>query len=144
MVNDPDGRARRCSERMWSADAASKTLGMVIEQVAPGRACVSMVVTPAMVNGHDMCHGGLIATLADSAFAFACNSHGSVTVSSGFHVEFLASARLGDMLVAEAREVALRGRSGVYDVTVRRDDTVIAEFRGRSRSLGLPVLKEEQ
>ena len=144
MVNDPDGRARRCSERMWSADAASKALGMVIEQVAPGRACVSMVVTPAMVNGHDMCHGGLIATLADSAFAFACNSHGNVTVASGFHVEFLASARLDDVLVAEAREVALRGRSGVYDVTVRRDDTVIAEFRGRSRSLGLPVLKEEQ
>lgn len=144
MVSDRDGRARRSAERMWSADAASKALGMAIEDVAPGRARVSMVVTPAMVNGHDMCHGGLIATLADSAFAFACNSHGFVTVASGFHVEFLASARLGDVLVAEAREVALRGRSGVYDVTVRREDTVIAEFRGRSRSLGLPVLKEEQ
>ena len=144
MVNDPDRRAHRCAARMWSADAASKALGMVVEQVAPGRASVSMVVTPAMVNGHDMCHGGLIATLADSAFAFASNSRGTVTVSSSFHVDFLASARLGDALLAEAREVTLCGRSGVYDVTVRRDDTVIAEFRGRSRSLGLPVLKEEQ
>jgi acyl-CoA thioesterase len=96
-----------------------------------------------MVNGHDLCHGGLIATLADSAFAFACNTHGSVTVASGFEVDLLEPARLGDVLVADAREVALRGRSGLYDVTVRRGDTVIAEFRGRSRSLGRPVLGED-
>lgn len=126
--------ARRCGEAMWADDAASKALGMVVEQVAPGEARVSMAVRPDMVNGWDLCHGGLIAALADSAFALACNSHGTVTVASGFQVEFLEPVRLGDLLVAHAREVALRGRSGVYDVTVRRGDTVVAEFRGRSRS----------
>ena len=93
-----------------------------------------MVVRPDMVNGHDLCHGGLIATLADSAFALACNSHGPVTVAAGFSIDFLAPGRLGQMLHADAREVSLRGRSGIYDVTVRADDPeageVIAEFRG--------------
>lgn len=143
MVSSAGEVARRCAEAMWSSDAASKALGMVLEAVAPLRARLSMEVGPAMVNGHDICHGGLIATLADSAFAFACNSHGTVTVASGFQVDFLEPARLGDVLVAEARETALRGRSGVYDVTIRREDTVIAEFRGRSRSLGRPVLEED-
>lgn len=137
---DPDELARRCADVMWSSDAASKALGMVLEHVGPGEATVSMEVRPDMVNGHALCHGGLIAALADSAFAFACNSRGTVTVAAGFQVDFLTPARLGDVLVAEAREVALRGRSGVYDVTVRRADTVVAEFRGRSRSLGRPVL----
>jgi acyl-CoA thioesterase len=127
--------ARRSAEAMWSADAASRALGMEIEQVAPGTARVRMEVRPDMVNGHDLCHGGLIATLADSAFAVACNSHGPVTVAAGFQVDFLEAGRLGDVLVADAREVVRRGRSGVYDVTVRRGDTVIAEFRGRSRTL---------
>jgi acyl-CoA thioesterase len=91
-----------------------------------------------MINGWGLCHGGLVASLADSAFAVACNSHGTVTVAAGFDVSFLESAQLGDELVAVATERALRGRSGVYDVTVRRsgDDIVIAEFRGRSRSTG--------
>ncbi|WP_086785872.1 hydroxyphenylacetyl-CoA thioesterase PaaI [Crossiella equi] len=119
---------------MWAADAASKALGMVLDHAGPGESRISMVVRADMVNGWDICHGGLIATLADSAFAVACNGHGAVTVAAGFQVDFLEPARLGDHLVAEAREVALRGRSGVYDVTVRRGDTVIAEFRGRSRS----------
>ena len=96
---------------------------------------VSMTVREDMVNGWALCHGGLVAALADSAFAVACNSHGTVTVAAGFDVTFLESARLGDELVAIADERALRGRSGMYDVTVRRDDTVIAEFRGRSRAL---------
>ena len=103
-----------------------------------------MTVRPDMVNGHDLCHGGLIAALADSAFAFACNSHGTVTVAAGFDVVLLESARVGDRLVADAREVALRGRSGVYDVTVRCGEKVVAEFRGRSRSLGRPILEEER
>jgi len=124
---------------MWAADAASAALGMELVDVGPGTARVSMAVRPDMVNGHDLCHGGLISTLADSAFALACNSHGPVTVAAGFTVDFLAPGRLGQTLYADAREVSLRGRSGIYDVTVRADDPdsgeVIAEFRGRSRTL---------
>ncbi len=124
---------------MWAADAASRALGMDLVEVAPGRARVSMVVRPDMVNGHDLCHGGLIATLADSAFALACNSHGPATVAAGFTIDFLAPGLLGQTLHADAREVSLRGRSGIYDVTVRADDAdageVIAELRGRSRTL---------
>jgi len=134
--------ARACAETMWAGDTASQGLGMVLEHVAPGIARLSMTVRPDMVNGHRTCHGGLIAALADSAFAFACNSHGIVTVAGGFEVDFLEPAVLGDVLVAEAREVVRRGRSGIYDVTVRRDDMVIAVFRGRSRSLGRPVLED--
>jgi acyl-CoA thioesterase len=113
---------------------------MRLVSVAPGEAVVSMTVRADMVNGWGLCHGGLVASLADSAFAVACNSRGQVTVASGFDVTFLESGRLGDDLVATARERALRGRSGLYDVTVRRssDGAVVAEFRGRSRSLGRP------
>ncbi|HSU02593.1 MAG TPA: hydroxyphenylacetyl-CoA thioesterase PaaI [Nocardioides sp.] len=128
--------------RMWADDAASAMLGMRVVEVASGRARVAMVVRPDMVNGHDLCHGGVVATLADSAFALACNSHGAVTVAAGFSIDFLRPARLGQTLHAEAREVSLRGRSGIYDVTVRADDPdegeVIAELRGRSRTLGEP------
>ncbi len=124
---------------MWAADAASVMLGMEALEVGPGRARVSMVVRADMVNGHDLCHGGVIASLADSAFALACNSHGTATVAAGFAIDFLAPGRLGQTLHADAREVSLRGRSGIYDVTVRAGDPeegeVIAEFRGRSRAL---------
>ena len=137
-MSDPDDLARRSAEHMWAGDAASRMLGMEIRAVAPGTATVSMRVRDDMINGWGLCHGGLVASLADSAFAVACNSHGSVTVAAGFDVSFLEGARLGDELVATAGERALRGRSGVYDVTVRRssDDTVVAEFRGRSRATG--------
>ena len=124
---------------MWAADSASAMLGMELVDVGSGRARVSMVVRADMVNGHDLCHGGIIASLADSAFALACNSHGAVTVAAGFSIDFLQPGRLGQTLYADAREVSLRGRSGIYDVTVRADDPtageVIAEFRGRSRTL---------
>jgi len=131
-----DELARASADAMWSGDAASKALGMQLVSVAPGTATLSMTVREDMINGWDLCHGGLIAALADSAFAFACNSRGTVTVASGFDVTFLESARLGDELVAVAVERSLRGRSGLYDVTVTRasDDTTIAEFRGRSRA----------
>jgi len=99
---------------------------------------VAMTVRPNMVNGYDVCHGGLVASLADSAFALACNSRGAPTVAAGFEVTFLAPSHMGDLLVATADERALRGRSGLYDVTVRRDDDVVAEFRGRSRSRPAP------
>jgi len=133
-----DEVARLSTEQMWAGDAASRTLGMRILSVAPGAAVVSMKVREDMLNGWNLCHGGLIAALADTAFAFACNSRGQVTVASGFEVTFLESGRAGDELVATASEKALRGRSGLYDVTVRRtsDDATLAEFRGRSRGLG--------
>jgi acyl-CoA thioesterase len=136
----PEEVARLSTEQMWSADAASRMLGMRVASVGPGTAEVAMTVRTDMVNGWAMCHGGLVAALADSAFAVACNSRGIVTVASGFDVSFLESARLGDELRAVARETALRGRSGLYDVTVTResDGTTIAEFRGRSRGLGRP------
>jgi acyl-CoA thioesterase len=134
-----DELARHCAEVMWSGDAASRAMGMVLEHVTTGEARVSMVVRDDMVNGWDVCHGGHVAALADSAFAVACNSHGEVTVAAGFDVTFLEQARAGDRLVATAVERALRGRSGIYDVTVRRDDVVVAEFRGRSRTLGRPI-----
>ena len=124
---------------MWAADAASRALGMELVTVGDGGAVVRMTVRDDMVNGHGMCHGGLVATLADSAFALACNSRGTATVAAGFDVSFLEPAHEGDRLVATAEERSLRGRSGIYDVTVRRDDPagqVIAEFRGRSRALG--------
>lgn len=140
MVSDQEV-AERGVEVMWSGDRASRSLGMRLVEVAPGRAVVAMTVRDDMVNGWDLCHGGLVASLADSAFAAACNSRGTVTVASGFDVVFVESARLGDELAATAEERVLRGRSGVYDVTVRRSNgAVVAELRGRSRSLGRPIL----
>ena len=132
----PDEIAHASAEAMWAGDAASQALGMEVVAVGPGTATLRMVVREDMINGWELCHGGLIASLADSAFAFACNSRGTKTVASGFDVTFLEPARLGDGLVAVAVERSLRGRSGLYDVTVTRasDGTVIAEFRGRSRS----------
>lgn len=132
-ATDPLEQARA----MWAADAASRALGMVLVDLGAGRSAVSMTVRDDMVNGYALAHGGLVATLADSAFALACNSHGRTTVASGFDISFLESARAGDELVAVARETALRGRSGLYDVTVTRtsDGVVVAEMRGRSRTL---------
>jgi acyl-CoA thioesterase len=126
---------------MWADDRASQALGMRLECVGPGRATIAMRVRDDMVNGHGICHGGYLATLADSAFAFACNTYDEVTVAAGFEITFVASARLGDDLVAEASERVRYGRSAIYDVTVRRHARdVVAEFRGRSRSLGRPIL----
>jgi acyl-CoA thioesterase len=124
------------ARQMWADDVASRALGMSLRELSAGHAVVAMAVRPDMVNGHDLCHGGLIAALADSAFALACNSHGTATVAGGFDVTFLEPARYGEVLVATADERSLRGRSGIYDVTVAREDgTVVAEFRGRSRAL---------
>lgn len=133
-----DDLADASARTMWAEDAASRRLGMEVVSIAPGRAEVTMTVRDDMVNGHALCHGGLIATLADSAFALACNTYGEVTVASGFEIDFLEPARLGEVLVASAVERVRRGRSGIYDVTVRSGETVVAEFRGRSRSLGRP------
>ncbi|MCO6407656.1 hydroxyphenylacetyl-CoA thioesterase PaaI [Hoeflea alexandrii] len=129
-------RAERSSEAMLRDDHTTKGMGMNIDAVGPGRATLSMVVRKDHLNGHGSCHGGAIFTLADSAFAFACNSHNTITVAQHCSVTFLAPGREGDRLTATAREVTLAGRSGVYDVSVTRQDGVtIAEFRGLSRTV---------
>ena len=132
----PDELARASAEAMWSADTASRGLGMEIIEVAPGRAILAMTVGDAMLNGHAIAHGGYIFTLADSAFAFACNSYGERTVAVHCSISFVKSVAKGDRLVATAREVSRSGRSGIYDVSVAVDGTVIAEFRGHSRTIG--------
>ena len=132
----PDALAKRCAEAMYAADRASQHLGMTIEEVAPGRATLRMPVTDIMINGHDICHGGYVVLLADSAFAFACNTYNQRTVAQGLDVTFLRAVRLGEVLVAVATERARQGRTGIYDVTVSREGgDVVAEFRGRSRTI---------
>jgi acyl-CoA thioesterase len=128
---------------MGAADAASRGLGIELEEVRPGYARVSLVVTGAMVNGHDLCHGGYVFLLADTAFAFACNTYDQVTVAAACDVVFVTSARLGDRLVAEAVERLRYGRSGLYDVTVIRAGDVVAEFRGRSRVIGGSIVSPD-
>lgn len=121
---------------MYAEDRASQRLGIQVDEILPGRATARMRVTESMINGHDICHGGYIVLLADSAFAFACNTYNQRTVAQGLDVSFLATAHLGDSLVASAVERSRRGRNGIYDVTVRNDTgDVIAEFRGRSRTV---------
>jgi len=125
--------AERVAEGMYARDRASQGLGIRIVRVAPGAAELTMTVRGDMVNGHAICHGGFVFTLADSAFAYACNSHNANTVAAGCSIEFLASARLGDVLTARARERVLSGRNGICDVDVaNQNDETIAVFRGKS------------
>ena len=131
-----DDIARACAEAMWKEDDASKGLGMELIEVKPGRATLSMTVQPQMVNGQRIAHGGFIFTLADSAFAFACNSHNERTVAAHGNISFIRPGKLGDTLVAVAREISRSGRSGIYDVRVTAGDEVIAEFRGHCRTIG--------
>ncbi|HEU4567785.1 MAG TPA: hydroxyphenylacetyl-CoA thioesterase PaaI [Marmoricola sp.] len=131
----PEEIADRAAAAMWAADRASRTLGMELVEVGPGRARLLMTVREDMVNGHDIGHGGFTFTLADSAFAFACNSYNRSTVAAGAEIRFLAPTRLGDVLEATAVERSREGRDGVYDVIVRCGDRVVAEFTGRSREI---------
>jgi acyl-CoA thioesterase len=131
----PDDLARACAEAMWKEDDASKGLSMEIVEIRPGQATLAMTVKPAMVNGQRIAHGGFIFTLADSAFAFACNTHNERVVAAQGHITFIKPGKLGDRLVATAREISRSGRSGIYDVRVTVDQTVIAEFRGHSRTI---------
>ncbi|MGH3498670.1 MAG: hydroxyphenylacetyl-CoA thioesterase PaaI [Nocardioidaceae bacterium] len=135
-ARDPAALARRCADLMWADDQASQSLGMSLDDVAPGRAALSMTVRPDMVNGHGIGHGGFTFALADSAFAFACNSHGPRAVAFHCSISYLGPSRLGDVLVAQAVERHLSGRTGVYDITVSCEETVVAEFRGTSRTVG--------
>ena len=140
--SSPQQLAERVRDAMWVGDHATKMLGMVITEVGPGRAVIQMPVRQDMLNGHAICHGGLITTLADSSFAFACNSYNELTVASGFTVDLLAPGRLGDVLTATATEVSKSGRTGVYDVAVHNQrGERIAVFRGRSYTMrGKPVI----
>lgn len=128
--------ARACARVMWDDDRASQRLGMSLDHVAPGAATLSMAITPEMTNGHGTCHGGYIFALADSAFAFACNSYNQRTVAQHCSVTYLAPAIEGDRLTATAHEVSRRGRGGLYDIRItnQRGDH-IAEFRGHSRTV---------
>ncbi|WP_310268494.1 hydroxyphenylacetyl-CoA thioesterase PaaI [Roseateles saccharophilus] len=133
---EPQAIAEKVRDVMLADDAASRMLGMQIVEISPGRAVATMTVRADMLNGFAICHGGLIATLADSAFAFACNSRNALTVASGFGIDILKSAKLGDVLTATAEETSLAGRTGLYDITVKNQNgDLIAMFRGRSYRL---------
>jgi acyl-CoA thioesterase len=128
--------ARACAEAMWAEDDASAGLGMRLVSVAPGRSELVMEITKAMVNGHGLAHGGFIFALADSAFAFACNTYNQRTVAQHCSITYLAPGRLGDMLTARGIEASRQGRSGLYDITVTNQSGVtIAIFRGHSRTV---------
>lgn len=130
---DPQTLAEATVQAMYPRDNASQALGMKILEIAPGRARMSMLVRSDMLNGHATCHGGFIFALADSTFAFACNSRNLNTVASGCSIEYVAPALRNDMLIAEAQERSLAGRTGVYDITVsNQDGKTIALFRGKS------------
>jgi acyl-CoA thioesterase len=132
----PDDIARACAQAMWQEDDASRGLGMELVEVKCGQATLAMTIKPHMVNGQRIAHGGFIFTLADSAFAFACNSHNERVVAAQGNITFIKPGKLGDRLVATAREVSRNGRSGIYDVSVAlADGAVIAEFRGHSRAI---------
>jgi acyl-CoA thioesterase len=141
-----DDLARACAEAMWKEDEASQGLGMEIVDVKPGRATLTMTIKPNMVNGQRIAHGGFIFALADSAFAFACNTHNERAVAAQGNITFIKPGKLGDLLVATAAEISRNGRSGIYDVRVTVGDAVIAEFRGHSRTIGgtwLPTMDAE-
>ncbi|HEU4511726.1 MAG TPA: hydroxyphenylacetyl-CoA thioesterase PaaI [Nocardioidaceae bacterium] len=127
--------ARRSAEAMWAGDAASQALGMRIVEVGPGTATLEMAVREDMVNGHGIGHGGFTFTLADSAFAFACNSYNRRAVAHSCEITYLAPTRLGDVLTATAVERHRQGRDGTYDVTVRNAAGVVAEFVGKSKEI---------
>jgi acyl-CoA thioesterase len=133
---DPQAIATLAAKTLWATDRAAQTLGIEILAVGPGTATLVMTIGKDMVNGHDTAHGGFIFSLADTAFAYACNSRGHVTVAAHCDITFIRPGRRGARLIAEAREVSRIGRSGIYDVCISAEGEVIAEFRGHSRTVG--------
>ncbi len=139
----PQARADQCAATMWAADRASQGLGMALTHIAPGAATLTMLVRADMINGHGLCHGGFIFALADSAFAFACNSYNQNTVAQNNQITYVASAQGGEVLTATATETERKGRSGIYDVTVTGDMTgTVAHFRGHSRTIPGTLFEE--
>lgn len=140
----PQARAEKSASTMWATDKASQNLGMRIDHIAPGTATLSMTVGDNMLNGHGICHGGYIFTLADSAFAFACNSYNQLVVAQQNQITYLAPGKAGERLTATAIEQTKTGRSGIYDVTVTGEDSrIVALFRGLSRTIKGQHFEEE-
>jgi acyl-CoA thioesterase len=140
-MTDPDALAKAAGAAMYERDPASQGLGMTLDEIRPGYARMSMRIRPDMLNGHGSCHGGFIFALADSAFAFACNSHNLNTVGAGCSIDYLAPGRENDLLTAQATERALAGKTGIYDVdVVNQDGRLIATFRGKSHRVGGEVV----
>ena len=144
LDNTPEqATAEASAAAMWDEDAASQALGMRLVAVAPGSAVMTMAIREDMVNGHGICHGGYIFALADSAFAFACNTYGQVTVAAAADITFVKSVELGDELTASASEQVRYGRSGIYDIAVTdQHGEMVAVFRGRSRTVGGSFISE--
>ncbi len=137
--------AEASAQAMWDEDRASQWLGMRIDEIAPGKAVLSMDIRREMTNGHDTCHGGFIFSLADSAFAFACNSYNQRAVAQMVQITYIAPAYFGDRLRAQAHEVSRRGRSGIYDIRVtNQNGEHIAEFRGHSRVVKGTLVPENE
>lgn len=142
-MSDPCSLARKCADALWEQDRASQAMGMVLESVRDGNATMSLNIDPHMVNGHGICHGGIIFSLADSAFAFACNTQNRVCVGCSCSIDFLRPAHLGDRLIATAAVTHQGNRSGICDVTVvDREQRVVAQFRGRYRRLDEVIVTE--
>ncbi len=142
-MTTPQQLAEAARDAMWKDDRASRSLGMQVLAVGPGSATLTMTVREDMLNGHDICHGGLVTMLADSAFAYACNAYNEVTVASGFDVNLIAAAHRGDVLTAVAEELSKSGRTGVYDIAVsNQHGEPLAVFRGRSYTIkGKPLVE---
>lgn len=144
-MEDADALARKCAEAMWSGDQASRQLGMRVTGVGEGWSEVTMSVREDMINGHNSIHGGIVFTLADSAFALACNSHNKASYAMSCGIDFIRPAFLGDVLTARAEEQSLTRSSGYYDVKVsNQDNKVIAHFRGRSHTRGEPLINIQE
>lgn len=140
----PQQLAQNCADAMYQRDEASRNLGMEITQVSPGKATVTMPVSSIMIQGHGSCHGGYLFTLADSAFAFACNSYNKATVASGCSIDYMLGAREGDLLTANAVEQSRGNRTGVYDITItNQNGHVVALFRGKSYQVRGEVIQSE-
>ncbi|MFK8021150.1 MAG: hydroxyphenylacetyl-CoA thioesterase PaaI [Pseudomonadales bacterium] len=144
MTTNAKTLAERCADKLWAEDTAAQGLGISVQSVAEGFAELTMTVKPNMANGHNICHGGFIFTLADTAFAYACNSQNQNAVAAGASIDYLRPGQLGDKLTATAKALNQSKRSGLYDVTVRnQNDEILAQFRGRSaRTKGQLVAEE--
>lgn len=139
----PQDRATKSSEALWEGDHAARWLGITVVSVGEGTSVLNLKVEPHHCNGHGMCHGGITFALADTAFAYACNSRNQATVAQHNTISFIAPGQVGDVLTASAHEVSLAGRSGIYDIRVaNQDGTTIAEMRGMSRAIKGPLFPE--
>lgn len=142
---DASALARACGDAMWAEDATSRALGLTLVSIEPGQAALAMTVGPGMVNWHDTCHGGFIYLLADTAFGYACNSRNQRMVGQYCTVAYINPAKRGELLTAYAVERQREGRSGIYDVAVKREDgTIVAELRGHSRSVAGHILPDNK